>query len=266
MSKKVNVAVIQTKVPKTYKEAEKNIDRLLNEAIQKQVDIVGLPEDCLASYEEIGAGYRPFDFLSEVSRKYNTFLFGANILKEDDGKFYNCGFIFDNTGKLILKHHKIVLTPISKLTHGNSLEVVDTPIGKLSMLICRDAMNKYSPWFFNELRNAGVELLLVPSLSINVTRSDIDISLWVDSLKAQYNWFFMPIAGSGTIGENFTPFPSFGHAMIIGNGGETVMGSEDKEEILYLTIDLEKLREVRETVENDWAEKDIPEFKLVKLN
>jgi len=262
MKKVMKVAVIQTRVPSSHFDAEKNLDRLLKKATKRPVDIVGLPEDCLANYEEVKVGYDPLNFISCLAAKHKVYIFGANISKEQNGKYYNTGFLFDKKGKLILKHHKVALTPFSKLTSGNTLNVVDTDLGRLSMLICRDSMNKYSAWFFDKLRKANVELILIPSLSIDVSRSKIDISLWVDSLKALYNWFFMPIAASGTIGKNFTPHPSFGHALIIGNGGEMVVGSRDEEEILYLNIDREKLKNVRQTIETKWAEKKIPKTKL----
>lgn len=102
MLKDIRVAVIQAKVPMTKDEGEKQILRLVKEAVSEPVDIVGLPEDCVFPYKEIREGYKPLDFLSKVAKDNGVYLFGAIAVLEGDG-LHNKGFLFDRTGRLVAK-------------------------------------------------------------------------------------------------------------------------------------------------------------------
>lgn len=110
MKKDFKVAVIQAHVPKSTLEGEQQVDRLVKEATSEPVDIVGLPEDCLAKFEDIKNDYDPLCYLSGIAKKYNVYLFGATLVKEG-GDLYNRGFFFDREGNLINTHDKVVLTP-----------------------------------------------------------------------------------------------------------------------------------------------------------
>lgn len=190
MKKDIKVVAIQAKVPKSIKEGESQIERLLKKATLKAVDIIGLPEDCLAPFSDVVKGYDPLGFLSQIAKKHKVYLFGANIVKENDGTIYNTGFLFDKKGKLISRHKKIVLTPPEEkggIKPGNTLEVFDTEFGKMSIIICKDSFHRYAAWFFDKLRKAGVDIVLIPSYSLNVSQRSIE--LWVDSLKALSKWF-----------------------------------------------------------------------------
>lgn len=134
----------------------------------------------------------------------------------------------------------------------------------MSILICKDAFQRYAAWFFDKLRKAGVEIILVPSLSINVSRSSYDIDLWVESLKTLSKWFYVCILAPGTVGPTGGEFESFGHALIIGPGSNPfIEGSEDKEQILKATLNLTRLTKLREIYESKWQPKDIPGVKVI---
>lgn len=262
MKNSLKVAAIQAEVPFSWQKGEEQVRRLVEKAASKPVDLVGLPEDCVAPKEDIEKGYKPLEFLSSVAKNNSIYLFGANLVKEKNGDLYNIGFLFDRKGKLLLKHRKVVLTPLSTTKPGKNLEVVKTEFGILSLLICKDAFHKYAAWFFDKLRRAGVELVLVPSLSINVSNSKYDIDLWVDSLKALSKWFYMAIVAPGTVGGNTSSFSSFGHALIIGAAGKIAEGSGNKEEILRMTLNLNLLRDSRKKYESEWEPKDVPKTRI----
>lgn len=267
MIKDLKIAIVQAKVPKNKTEGEEQIKRFVKDAVSKNVDMVGLPEDCVASRKDINNGYDPMKFLSGVAEENNIYLFGATEIKEDDGRHFDAGFLFDKTGKIIARHNKIVLTPPEEedgMVSGNTLEVFDTEFGKMTILVCKDSFHRYAAWFFDKLRNAGVEVVLIPSYSLNVSKRSVE--LWVDSLKALSKWFDVYIAASGTIGPNATEFPSFGHALIIcPNRVVLAEGSFDKEEILTATLDKKSLEDIRNTYGSKWQPKKVPEVKVVEI-
>jgi len=264
MKKALKVVAIQAQVPTSKNEGEKQITRLVKESLKKPVDMIGLPEDCIASWNDIKSGYKPFEFLSKVARENKVYLFGATIVKEDDGSVRNAGFLFDREGKLVARHDKVVLTPPEEedgIIAGKTLEVFDTEFGKMAILVCKDSFHRYAAWFFDKLRKAGVEIVLIPSYSLNVSKRSIE--LWVDSLKALAKWFDVYIIAPGTIGKNATEYPSFGHALIICPKRVVLAeGSFDKEEILRATLDPESLDEIRNTYGAKWQPKDVPEVEV----
>lgn len=264
MLKDLNAVALQTHVPKTTKEGEEQIKRLVAESLKKPVDMIGLTEDCIAKWDDIMHGYNPLDFLSNIAQENNVYLFGATILKEEN-KIRNVGFVFDRTGKLICRHYKIVLTPVEekdRVIPGNTIETFDTEFGKMALLVCKDAFHRYTAWFFDQIRKAGVDVVLVPSFSINVSKRSVE--LWVDSLKAVAKWFDVYIVAPGTIGPNTTDFPSFGHSLIIcPNRGVLAEGSFDKEELLRATLDVKNLEEIRATYGALWQPKEVPNVEIV---
>jgi predicted amidohydrolase len=266
MKKDLKVAIIQAEVPKSTELGEKQVERLVKEAVSKPIDLVGLSEDCVGLFKDIKKGYEPLKFLAKIARKYEINLFGATIIKDTDGKLYNAGFYFDKKGKLLQRHDKAVITPIEAddgIIPGKSLEVFDTEFGKMSILVCKDSFHRYAAWFFDAIRKAGVDVVLIPSYSLNISQRSVE--LWVDSLKALAKWFDVYIAAPGTIGENATQYPSFGHALIIcPNRVILAEGSEDSEEILRATLDVKNLEEIRSTYGSKWQPSNVPEFELVE--
>ncbi|PJB23582.1 hypothetical protein CO112_00550 [Candidatus Dojkabacteria bacterium CG_4_9_14_3_um_filter_150_Dojkabacteria_WS6_41_13] len=264
MLKDLSVAVLQTTVPTNSTDGEAQVERLVKEATSFNVDMVGLPEDCITPRLEISTGYAALNFLSAIAKKYSTYLFGATGVLENDG-IHDRGFLFNREGKLILAHDKIVLTPPEVeqgVVAGATLNITDTEFGRIAILVCKDTFHRYAPWFFNELRKSAVDIVLVPSYSLNVSKRSIE--LWVDSLKAQAKWFDLYIVAPGTIGKNLTAFPSFGHSLIIcPNRVVLAEGSTDKEEILTAKLDVESLETVRKTVGALWQPETVPAFTVI---
>ncbi len=265
MTKDLKVAAIQSKVPKSKEEGEKQIKKLVAQAASQKVDFVGLPEDCVAKYDEVKNGYNAFPFLSSVAKENKICLFGATAVLEQDG-LHDKGFLFDRDGKLVSTQDKIVLTPIdveNGFVAGNTIKVVDTEFGKVAILVCKDSFHRYAAWFFDEIRKAGADVVLIPSYSLNVSQRSIE--LWTDSLKSLAKWFDLYIIAPGTIGPNDTKFPSFGHALIISPSKVVLAeGSADKEEILYATLSAKDLEDVRNTVGSKWQPQEIPKFEIIK--
>ena len=91
MKKNLRVAVIQTKVPKDNIDGEKQVLRLVKKALLKPIDMIGSPEYCASSLQEAKDGYDALNFVSKIAKINKVYIFGANPLKESDGKIYNLG-------------------------------------------------------------------------------------------------------------------------------------------------------------------------------
>lgn len=129
--------------------------------------------------------------------------------------------------------------------------------------MCKDSFHRYAAWFFDKLRKAGADIILIPSYSLNVSKRSLE--LWTDSIKALSKWFDVYVAAPGTVGPNMTDFPSFGHAMIVCPNRVTLAeGSFDKEEILRATLDIKNLEEIRNTYGSKWQPPDVPSVEVIK--
>src|SRR3989337_1965881 len=265
MIKDLKVAAVQAGVPQNHQEGEKQVVRLVKEAISKGVDMVGLPEYCLGPYANFPNSYDPFGFLSNVASKYSCYLFGASARKDMNNSISNTGFLFNSEGDLIGIQEKIFLSPEeSDFVQGNVLKVFKTKLGNLSLLVCRDAFVRYSPWLLDLLRKNETEVVLIPSLSLSAGSKQYNIDLWVESLKTLSKWFYMCMVAPGTVGRNMTPHRSFGHSLIIDHRGKLFEGSGDKEDIIYAEISTSYLQKRRKLYESKWQPGKVPKVRLVK--
>lgn len=263
MKKDLKAAVVQYEIPKNFKEGEEKILRFVKEATEQKVDILGLPEECLAPQTDIRKGYNPFNFLSEISKTNSLYVFGSNVVKVGE-KYFNRGFLFGKNGELLLENDKVVLSPEEKgyYSSGKNINIVDTEFGEIALLVCKDTFHRFAPWIFDELRKKDVDIVLNPTLSLNVAPTTIDY--FVSSLKALSKWFGMYIVASGTVGKNMTEYKSHGHAVIVCPMRLVLKeGSFDKEEMLVETINPSYLEEYRKR-STKWQPEKVPEFKVVE--
>jgi len=264
MKKKVKVAALQYQTPKDYHEGERKVGKFVSKASKKNVDIVGLPEECLG---QVNNNDKPLEFLSSIAKKYGVYLFGATYLYSGK-RIRNVGFLFDGKGKLIIVQDKIVLTPPAikeGFKAGMTIKVVDTEFGRLALLVCKDSFHRYAAWFFDKLMKFGVDIVLIPSSSITV--SERSINLWTDTVKTMSMLFNVFIIAPGTVGkDNNSHTRSFGHALIVDPQMVVLAeGSKDKEEVLYATLNKANLDRLRSPEASKWQPESVPKFKVERL-
>lgn len=265
MKKDLRVAVVQARTPRSSEEGEILIKRLVQKALKEPVDMIGFPEDCVSSVNETKDGYDALEFLSRIAKTYKVYLFGANTTLKNN-KIFNTGFLINKNGKLMLRYHKIMLTPLEKdlgISAGDSLKIVDTVFGKIGFLICRDAFHRYNAWFFEKLWKAKVGIVLIPAFSLDFGRS---LAMWLTSLRYASLFFNMYIAAPGTVGKNVTPYQSYGHSLIVSpKEGIIAEGHYDMEEILRGTFSVKLLEDIRKSYGVKWQPNNVPKVKLVSI-
>ena len=114
--------------------------------------------------------------LAEKARKYGCYIFGASYEIDPDwpGRYFNCGFIIDPAGEIALKYRKIQCGVIETGTsphevldeylerygYDSLFPVLDTPIGRLGLMICADGL--FGPEVARSLAMRGAEILCFP--------------------------------------------------------------------------------------------------------
>ncbi len=81
------------------------------------------------------------DALSRLAREYRGYIL-ANLLTRVEDQAFNTSVLLGPQGRLKHTHHKSVLAHVDRaggLARGDTFDVVETPHGRLAILICREA-------------------------------------------------------------------------------------------------------------------------------
>ena len=80
-----------------------------------------------------------------------------------EGKTYNCAVLFDDEGKIIALHKKVHLPAGEEyqVTHGDRIEVFETKLGRIAMLVCWDLQ---FPEAARVAALKGADLIVCPTL------------------------------------------------------------------------------------------------------
>jgi nitrilase len=160
-------------------------ERLIEVAAYQGAKLVALPEyfaimglketDKVAVREEEGKG--PIQtFLSRMAKKHKIWLIGGSVPLTSNfpNKVRNSCLVYDDKGKQVARYDKIHLFGLdlgnehyheeNTIESGNSIQVVDTPFGKIGLSICYDLR-------FPELYRAmgEVNMIVVPAAFTDTT-------------------------------------------------------------------------------------------------
>jgi nitrilase len=194
------------------------------------------------------------DRLGEAAREAGAWVVvGVNErnVEASGGSIYNTLLFFDDAGRLAGRHRKLVPTSAERLVwaqgDGSTLEVFDTPVGKLGALICWE---NYMPLARYALYAWGTEVYLAPTWDRGQT--------WLATLRhiAKEGRCYVVgccIAlrraevperlGLGQWYREDDDWINVGDSAIVAPGGDFIAGPVRlKEEVLYATLDMEVLR------------------------
>jgi nitrilase len=160
-------------------------ERLIEVAANQGAKLVVLPEyfaimgmketDKVAVREQEGKG--PIqDFLSKIAKDHGIWLIGGSVpmVSNFPNKVRNSCLVYDDKGKQVARYDKIHLFGLdlgnehyheeNTIESGNSIQVVDTPFGKIGLSICYDLR-------FPELYRAmgEVNVIVIPAAFTETT-------------------------------------------------------------------------------------------------
>ncbi len=192
MMQKVKVAAAQ--LTPVYLNKEKTIDKAcdaISEAGRNGAQLIVFPEVFISGYPDWiwlvpnskgallnqlyarlyeSAAYEDDPALSRISeaaRKNGIHvIIGANERNSEssNASLYNSLFFFDEQGKIVGKHRKLIPTGGERLIwgrgDGHSLQAYDSAIGKIGGLICWE---NYMPLARNRLYEGGVQIWAAPT-------------------------------------------------------------------------------------------------------
>jgi predicted amidohydrolase len=154
-------------------EPQRNIERaekLVKLAAEAHCDVVLLPEtidfawthpSAKVECEPIPGKYS--DIFCEIARTNNIYIC-VGLTEKRQNKRFNTALLINNEGNVIIKYSKINLLVVEHDYYdvGTTLNVVDTPFGKIGVNICAD--NYYNSLSIaHTLAKMGAQIILSPS-------------------------------------------------------------------------------------------------------
>ena len=202
------------------------------------VDMVLLPELSAFGADMRHAEAMPGDteqFFQAVAREHGIWLLPGSLYENKDGVVYNTTPVIDPTGQVVARYRKIYpFHPYERgVASGREVVVFEVPgVGRFGVSIC------YDGWF-PELARAmvweGAEVILHPTMT---TTNDRDEELILARANAiQNQCYFVDINNAGRLGN--------GRSIVVGPSGEVLHQAGELREVIPVTLDLERVREVR---------------------
>jgi predicted amidohydrolase len=165
------------------------VEQIAQAATQK-CDLVLLPETLDFAWTHPSALYEaqpipgPFsDILCQAAVTHGLYVCAGLTERAADGRNYNAAILINPQGEIIVKYHKINLLAVEQPYYavGQTLNVVDTPLGKIGVNVCADNyLDGLS--IGHTLARMGAEFIIAPA------SWTVDYSITEDSDPYQEKW------------------------------------------------------------------------------
>lgn len=267
----IQMAVTQSK--------EKNLERAafyIRKAKEAGADLVVLPEmfNCPYDSQYFEAFAEPLagesmGIISTLAKELGIWVVAGTTPESDDGRTFNTSCTFNDSGERVSVHRKVHLFDIdipgkmhfmesNTFTPGDTLEVFDTPFGRMAVVICYDIR---FPELFRILMEKRVDIVVIPA-AFNWTTGPMHWEL-LGRMRAVDNQMFVVMCGPA---ETSQVFRAYGHSMVVDPWGRMLEGVVDahgtdgaacsagkmclagEEGLLLVDLPLERLAEVREAM------------------
>ena len=251
----IKIALCQLRTELELEETMTKAHRMVTEAARNGAEIVALPEMFNCPYDR--AYFKRFAALgheaavsamSSWARELGILLVGGSVPETEGDQIYNTCFVFDQQGRQIARHRKVHLFDVdlpgmrfkesNTFTPGEDITVFDTEYGRMGCAVCFDVR---FPELFRAMAVRGAKLLFLPAqFNMKTGPAHWDMSL---RMRAVDNEVF--VAGISAARYEGFSYECWGHSAVADPFGELIAQCDEKEQILYADIDLDRVEEVR---------------------
>ncbi len=265
MKRYLSIACLQYTSTKDELITLKIIKKLIDQAIEAEVDFITLPE-CSTSLQENSVLTKnlakceheniSLQYLKEIAKSKSIYILVGSLPIKLDNKLVNRSFLVGPNGKTLYKYDKIHLYDVN-LPNGDIFKESDTYLGgntaviaqiknnniKIGMTICYDLR---FPGLYQDLALNGAEIIVVPSAFSNVTGP----VHWHTLLKARAIETGSFIVAPAQTGKHQCGRTSYGHSLIISPWGKTLKDAKKKVCMISAKIDLDEVVAARKAIPN----------------
>ncbi len=270
MQDTISVSLIQQGCNQSTQE---NLDysiRQIKQAAKQGADIAVLPELHLNPYfcqtedtevfklaESIPG--KTTGILSNIAQQHNIIIVSTLFEKRAPGLYHNTAVVFEKNGQIAGKYRKMHIPDDPGFyekfyfTPGDlGFTPINTSAGKLGILICWD---QWYPEAARLMALAGAELLIYPTAigwdpKDNKEEKQRQLNAWMTVQRGHAVANGLPVIACNRIGFEKSPADEtgiefWGNSFIAGPQGEVLAHAHNKDIILNLTLDKERIHEVR---------------------
>lgn len=249
----MSLSVVLLQMDIAFGKPEENrarVEKLLHEAIQKNPDVVVLPELWTTGYDlerldEIAEGEQreTEKFLSNLAKQYHIHFVAGSIAKKCEKGIANTLIVFNRDGEKVFEYSKAHLF---RLMDEEKYFVAGSKKGLFQLdeidcggLICYDI--RFPEWIRAHVL-AGVTILFIPAQWPSER-----IDHWQTLLRAraiENQCFIIACNRAGSDPNN-----TFGgHSLIIGPWGEILAEAGTEQEIIHAELDINQVQKIRNTI------------------
>lgn len=266
----IRVGVVQINTSSSKEENLQKIDEYVAQASQENCQLVAFPElfNCMVKKELMKENSEDqhgptCSHLQELAKKYSMYILGGSMLYINDSLDLpqNRSFFYGPEGDLLADYAKIHLFDIDipgqvthyeslRITPGNEVVSVETPLGHVGLSICYDLR---FPELFSRLRNKGAQIIILPAaFTYQTGKSHWEILIRARAIETQTFVIAPNQCGKLPIG-----IETYGHSMICDPWGKVLAKAGEDEGIIFADLDMDYLHKVR---------KEMPVWNHKKLN
>lgn len=254
------LGLCQMMVSESKQDNLEKAEQMLETCGHRGVNIAVLPEmfNCpydtakFPLYAENIENSQTVSVISKAAEYNNMYVIAGSIPEECDGHLYNTSLIFDKNGTIIGKHRKIHLFDVDIkngikfkesdiLSGGNQITVVDTEYCKIGVAICFDM--RFSE-LYAKMNRSGAKIIVTPG-AFNMTTGPAHWELLVRTRALDNQVFHAAVSTARNTGSSYT---AYGNSMLCDPWGRVVSRADEKEQILYVNIDLDMVEITRNQI------------------
>jgi len=190
--------------------------------------------------------------LIEEASRGAVYIIGGSIPERSEGKLYNTCIVISPSGDIIGKHRKVHLFDIDipgkirfieseTLTPGDSVTIVETEFCKIGIGICYDLR---FPELALKMAKEGCKFLVYPG-AFNMTTGPAHFELLQRARAIDNQIYVAAISPARDINATYI---AWGHSSVCNPWGEVMVTTDEKEDIIYAEINLNRLEEIRKSI------------------
>jgi N-carbamoylputrescine amidase len=258
----VRASLIQAQANMSKQDAVDKHIKMIADAAAQGAQVVGLqeifhgPYFCAEQDAKWYATAEPEDGptvsrMREVAREHGIVLVVPWYEEEQPGVYYNTACVIERDGTVLGKYRKTHIPQVGPcfwekfyFKPGNlGYPVFDTSVGRLGLIICYD---RHFPEVARELGIKGAEIVFNPSATVE----SLSRYLWEleQPAHAVANGFWMAASNRVGVEAPLNPAKFYGSSYFCSPRGKIIAQASDSEdEVLVADLDLDEIREVRNT-------------------
>ena len=253
---KIRVGLCQTAVKAGVEENLKAAAEAVQRAAGEGAQIVCLPEMFCCPYANSSfrrhaqrSGGEIWSALAEMAARNAVWLIGGSMPELDNGRLYNTCFIFAPDGQQAGRYRKVHLFDVDipgrqyfkesdTLSAGESITVIETPLGKIGAAICFDL--RFGE-LFRLMALRGADMIFVPG-AFNMTTGPAHWELLFRARAVDQQCWMLGCAPAQCAEAGYV---SYGHSLAVSPWGEVCGQLDEHPGVLIAEIDTELSERVR---------------------